>query len=365
MNDKKEFQMIFKTIGKTVYKVHDFLSWQRNKSLVLSPSFQRRPVWTKSAKSYLIDTIVKGLPIPIIFLRERTDLKTLEPYREVVDGQQRLRTIISFIDYSLIDNYNHDRDDFTILKSHNKELANKRFNDFDDNIKQRILQYEFSVHTLPSDTEDSEVLQIFARMNSTGVKLNYQELRNAEYFGIFKNTCYQLAYEYLNTWRDWSIFSENEIARMLEVEEASDLISMMLNSKIQSKSQTSLNNIYKKYDDEFPYHEEVIHRFRYVMDKISNTIGRDIVNTEFKRKALFNTLFTFYYEQIFSYIRIGEHAKPNLISPKINAAIRITSDKIRQRKLPEELLKVLRGATNNLESRKQRLNFLNDIFKNL
>ena len=61
---------------KTTYKVSDFLSWQRSKTLELRPSFQRRPVWQPGAKSYLLDTIIRGLPIPIIFLREqKTDLK--------------------------------------------------------------------------------------------------------------------------------------------------------------------------------------------------------------------------------------------------------------------------------------------------
>jgi len=45
-------------ISKTTYKVSDFISWQRSRTLVLSPSFQRRPVWQPSAKSYLLDTIV-------------------------------------------------------------------------------------------------------------------------------------------------------------------------------------------------------------------------------------------------------------------------------------------------------------------
>src|SRR5438045_2613534 len=72
-------------ITRTQYRVSDFLSWQRAKSLVLSPSFQRRPVWKTGAKSYLVDTVVRGLPMPIIFLREqKTDLESLEPKREVV-----------------------------------------------------------------------------------------------------------------------------------------------------------------------------------------------------------------------------------------------------------------------------------------
>ncbi|MCX5783137.1 MAG: DUF262 domain-containing protein, partial [Elusimicrobia bacterium] len=68
---------------KTLYKISDFISWQTSKNLSLSPSFQRRSVWKESAKSYLIDTIVRGLPIPIIFLREKTDPNTLETKREV------------------------------------------------------------------------------------------------------------------------------------------------------------------------------------------------------------------------------------------------------------------------------------------
>ena len=85
-------------ISKTNYKVSDFLTWQKAGSLILSPSFQRRPVWESGAKSYLIDTVVRGLPMPIIFLREqKSNLTTFEPKREVVDGQQRIRTLVSHI----------------------------------------------------------------------------------------------------------------------------------------------------------------------------------------------------------------------------------------------------------------------------
>lgn len=92
-------------IAKTVYKVSDFLSWQRTNALALSPSFQRRSVWPRAAKSFLIDTVVRGLPMPIIILREQTNLETLEPLREVVDGQQRLRTMISFIEPELLKDF--------------------------------------------------------------------------------------------------------------------------------------------------------------------------------------------------------------------------------------------------------------------
>lgn len=352
--------MNFKHISKTVYKVHDFLSWQKSGSLVLSPSFQRRSVWSPSAKSYLIDTVVRGLPVPILFIRERTDLESLEPKREVIDGQQRLRTLISYVQKEALKDYNETTDSFKIKKSHNKELGNKSFDQLNSTLQQRILNYEFSVHVLPAETEDSEVLQIFARMNSTGVKLNPQELRNAEYFGDFKSSMYNLAYQNLERWRKWKVFSENDIARMSEVEEVSDLVHIMLNG-LKGKSQPAINKLYKEYDEEFAHYKEVAKRFNHVMDKIDETAGSYIPTSAFTRTALFNSLFIFYYDLLFGLNSSLDRATPNSIDSSILETVRAVSARIESSQLPEELAKVLRGGTGNLESRRERLNFIQEI----
>lgn len=352
--------MNFKHISKTVYKVHDFLSWQKSGSLVLSPSFQRRSVWSPSAKSYLIDTVVRGLPVPILFVRERTDLESLEPKREVIDGQQRLRTLISYVQKEILKDYNESTDSFKIKKSHNKELGNKSFDQLNSTLQQRILNYEFSVHVLPAETEDSEVLQIFARMNSTGVKLNPQELRNAEYFGDFKSSMYTLAYQNLERWRKWNVFNENDIARMSEVEEVSDLVNIMLKG-LKGKSQPALNKIYKEYDEDFPHSKEISKRFNHVMDKIDETVGAYIPSSAFTRTALFNSLFIFYYDLIYGLDSSLERAAPNPIDSSIIETVRAVSVRIESSQLPEELSKVLRGGTGNLESRRERLNFIQEL----
>lgn len=72
------------------YRVSDFLDWNRQKKLILNPDFQRGSVWTPAARSYLIDTILRELPIPKIYLRTNLDISTKESIREVVDGQQRV-----------------------------------------------------------------------------------------------------------------------------------------------------------------------------------------------------------------------------------------------------------------------------------
>jgi len=136
--------------------------------------------------------------MPVIFLRERkTNLSSLKTIKEVVDGQQRIRTILSYINPKLLADYNQDKDYFEIKKNHNLELSKKKFDDLDEETRRDILEYKFGVHILPSDMEDRDVLQIFARMNASGVKLNNQEIRNALYTGPFKTTAYELA---LNRW---------------------------------------------------------------------------------------------------------------------------------------------------------------------
>ena len=260
-------------ITRTLYRVSDFLSWQKSKTLMLSPSFQRRPVWKPGAKSYLIDTIVRGLPIPIIFLRDqKSDLNSFEPNREVVDGQQRIRTLISYIQPTLLDDLDRARDIFTVQAVHNGELAGKNFDSLPPELQQQILDYQFSVHILPSGVDDREVLEIFARMNSTGVKLNPQELRNAEYFGEFKTSMYQLASSQLPRWRNWGLSTEDNIARMQEVELTSELVLLMLRGLI-GKSQSAIDRAYGDKDSVFPGRSEVERRFQTTMDSIDDKLG--------------------------------------------------------------------------------------------
>lgn len=280
---------------KTTYKVSDFVNWYKQGALDLSPNFQRRSVWKPGAKSLFIDTIIKGYPVPMLFLRDmKPNLKDLTASREVVDGQQRIRTVISYIaPKALGKTFEPARDAFTILEEHNEQYQGMTYGELPEEVQERIWDYQFSVNVFPSDTDDREVKQVFARMNSSGYKLNAQELRNAEYFGAFKTLAYKLATEQLHRWRDWKIFSLDGLARMGEVEMTSELIILMLKG-ITGKSIDDINEVYAKYDPKFPPRFEVSKRFRCVMDSIDELFS-DEMQSLFKKRTMFYALFSAVY----------------------------------------------------------------------
>ena len=84
------------------YPISDLYGWIKNKELTLAPEFQRGETWTASAISFFIDTLLRDLPIPPVYIRLVTDTDTKTSYREVVDGQQRLSAIVKFIDGQLV-----------------------------------------------------------------------------------------------------------------------------------------------------------------------------------------------------------------------------------------------------------------------
>ncbi|MGO9181007.1 MAG: DUF262 domain-containing protein [Candidatus Limnocylindrales bacterium] len=275
---------------RTVYTVGQFLEWQRTGVLRLQPVFQRRSVWSLKAKSLLIDSVVRGLPMPIVFLRQLQDLKTFRSQMEVVDGQQRLRTLLSFIAPTSLPDFDPASDAFVVRRIHNADVADRPFDQLPDDIKADILNYEISTHVFPPSTGDDVVLLVFSRLNSTGTPLTPQEIRNAKWFGVFKTLSYDLALRHLNDWRSWQIFSDEEIAQMDEVEAVSDFLLTMIRG-VDGKSQAKLNAAYRAYDDTLEGSEEVAEKFNHVLDAIGDTFGDLIPATRLRRQPLFYSLF--------------------------------------------------------------------------
>lgn len=263
------------------YSANDFISWNDRGELVLQPKFQRRDVWSPKAKSHLIDTILRGLPIPIIFIRQNVDPQQRRTIREVVDGQQRLRSVIAFV-----------HDEFSVLKSQNPSFGGLNFSQLPSEIQQQFLNYEFSVDLLEGAT-DADVLDIFARLNTYAQKLTQQELLNAEFFGEFKQIVYTLGYEHLEFWRSSGILRDNQIMRMAEAELTSELLVIML-AGIQNRRE-KIREFYEKYDDKFSARKKIQKEFKSTIDIIAECFGERLKGSIYSKATLFHSLFCAFY----------------------------------------------------------------------
>ncbi len=138
--------------------------------------YQRKLVWTVNEKEYLIDSICKDLPIPLILLAQ-----TEEGRFEVIDGLQRLNAIFSFIEnrFSLTSKF-FDVNQF----SRAKQIADAgAFIYHNENLLSpaecaNLLDYQLAVTIYPS-AEEKEITDIFGRINSGGKHLSPQEKRQA------------------------------------------------------------------------------------------------------------------------------------------------------------------------------------------
>lgn len=262
---------------RTIFRVAEILKLEKEKKLVLQPKFQRRRAWEYKAKSYLIDTVVRNYPMPKIYLRKTVNPKTELMAYEVVDGQQRLGTLIDFY-----------KDQFELSRRHNSELGDTTFSGLPDPVQRTFLQYELSAEIM-EDASDPEVWAMFERLNTYTLTLNRQERRNARYFGYFKQTAYKLASEQaaLDAWRNLRVFSDRQIARMIEVELTSDVLVAIVDG---ISDITDITRAYKRYDDEFPRRKFARATFRKTLTFIVRELAEVVRTTRFRNRAWFYSL---------------------------------------------------------------------------
>lgn len=302
------------------YSVNDFVSWHQRSELVLQPKFQRRDVWSNKAKSHLLDTILRGLPIPLIFIRQQIDPAKKKTVREVVDGQQRLNAVLEFCDPK------DPKDAFKLHRAIHPNYGGKTFADLPSDVQQSFLSYEFSV-VLLEGASDGDVLNIFARLNTYAQKLTAQELLNAAYYGQFKQTVYKLGYDHLNFWGDKGILTDRQIIRMAEAELVSELVVAMMDG-LQAKKE-NLKKFYEEFDEEFKQKARIEKEFRDTIDLISQVYGNDLRHSIFSRRIFFYSLFLVFFDLVFGLPK----------SPVGKPTVRIT---------PGDFLK-LRDALNELD----------------
>ena len=258
------------------HPISDVRDWADNERLELRPDFQRNEVWTQAAQIMLIDTILKGIPIPKIYIK--SIVKNEKTYRIVVDGQQRLTAILKFI-----------RDELTLKKPYQGEYFNMKYSELPESVHDDFIRYKIDINEI-FNPSDEEIRDLYSRVNKYTVQLNKQELRKADFPGEFISLAEKISE---NPFFDSSrIFSVKQRRRMLDVEFVEELLTIVLEG-VQDKKEY-LDNVCEKYvilEDERGIEQKLLG----VLQDISIIFDLEtfpIQDTRFRQKSDFYSLFS-------------------------------------------------------------------------
>lgn len=255
--------------------IQDLLNAHDRGELNISPWYQRRAVWSNAHKSYLLNTIFETMPVPTIYIRHTIDLERERTVKEVVDGQQRCRSIIEY------------REDGFGAR-HPEHSRRVYYRDLSSSQRQQFLMAKLPVAYLIG-SDDSDVIEIFGRLNAVSKTLNAQEKRAAKWSGEFHQFCLREAVERLPIWRGLSIFSATEISRMSEVQFTAEL-AMALIDGMSDFSAARVDAAYRRWDEDFPDHDTISKRLERVYRMVASLKPEAVKDTIFSRSPVFYSL---------------------------------------------------------------------------
>jgi hypothetical protein len=226
----------------TSFTVTEYCDQMKAGSIIVNREYQRSPkVWPPSARSYLIDTILSGYPMPKLALYQKTDLKSRKTIKEIVDGQQRSQTILDFYQD-------------TLRLSGKGDFSGNKYSTLDPEVQKRFLEYSIGVDLFVGATEP-EIRQAFRRINSYTVPLNPQEKRHATFQGALKWFIVNISERYSQALKEMGVFNERQLSRMSDAALLTDIV-YTIDRGIESASEQKLDGYYKAYDEEF---DDVLH----------------------------------------------------------------------------------------------------------
>lgn len=216
------------------YTIAEILKWQSDGEVELNPKFQRGSVWSPAAKTYLIDSILNGYPIPKLLFRTTVDRNSRRTLRDVVDGQQRLRAIFQFADNRLS------------LSNKSSDFEGKTYRTLEPEEQDTFLNYKLTCEQLLG-ASDEDVLEVFLRINSYTVPVNEAELRNASYDNALSDLVKSLVEAAVYLWEVGTLSARQRV-RMLDQSMIAELVSYFVDG-VTDGGESRITRFYRNTAD--------------------------------------------------------------------------------------------------------------------
>ena len=162
-------------------KIKDLVELRRNEFAKPNPEYQRGVVWTIDQQKKLIDSVLRGYQLPIIYLHDvkKTVAGRTQEYFDIIDGQQRIESLYMFAEgaFPLLDPSDKDARFPRFLIDQSCPWGGKNFGSLSKEFKDKFLETELPVAFIESD-DQNEIRDLFVRLQA-GSSLNAQEKRDA------------------------------------------------------------------------------------------------------------------------------------------------------------------------------------------
>ena len=275
--------------------------------LIVDDTYQRRSVWSEKDKVRLIETILLQLVIPeLFFWKADTDPETGVSTTHIVDGQQRIKAI-----YSFINNEFKLKPQYLLDGSIKAEYSNKYFKDLDAETRKAFWNYQLMIIEIDSKATRDDIITMFNRLNLTDYSLNDQEKRNSV-SGEFAALARELSDNPL--WDEKRLFTGPDVKRMKDVEFCASIVLLYRKGIIDQTDQSALNQAYEElqigYKDA-EYDKEAVCA---AIETISLFFVSDSVTKFLRRKAQLYTLFSVVFYMQRENIEIEQCQKDHLES---------------------------------------------------
>lgn len=191
--EKQRRQVDFDTYDVTV---DELLRRVETKRIDVSPAYQRKFRWDDTRQSTLIESIYLGIPVPPLFMATNTKAGAANSW-EVVDGLQRVTTLVHFAG-TTVARQQVGLNSTTLRLLGLEKLATfneSRFDNLPDDLRTLFLDLPLKVVVLNDKSDRLVRFDLFERINTGGIKLTHQEVRECVFRGPFIEMLEELALE--------------------------------------------------------------------------------------------------------------------------------------------------------------------------
>ncbi|MDM8545290.1 DUF262 domain-containing protein [Candidatus Venteria ishoeyi] len=252
------------------YSIWTLIDLIQHQELELEPEFQRNFVWDKRMASLFIDSLLIGFPTPNLFFGRNSSREDFI----VIDGLQRLKTIYFFITEQF-----STGEGFRLVELDGRSWDGCSFSELPLNLQRRLKNSVQNATVIDDiDFNPDIVHELFYRINTGGIPLTNQEVRNCVYIGEFNRTLH-----YVNTYPAWRrlLGTSQPHARLADIELVLRIMSLI---DAHEQYRPPMHRFLSRFQSE--HRDNTMSEYASLFEKVSDLLTIDIDGTPFKNKGV-------------------------------------------------------------------------------